>query len=284
MSRHPDARLNATALLSLLAGIFGTLCFFWGIGGIGAVILGIIGHGEIKRSEGRQYGEGFAVAGIVLGVLHLVAIVVGFAAVFAYSARTSSHAGMPPPTPPLLAPPKLPPGSGVAPAPTPAEQPGAVTRESAARSTRFGGITLVDPGSDPTTLQALLQSELAQANASNQKLVLWVSTPDCAPCTGVSVALASARLQASLDGVRLLRLDARDYQVELSRRGIPVDVLPGFALLGGRGEPVDYVNGGEWDADIPENIAPVLGSFVKGTYRKRRNPWRGPARSGETAL
>jgi hypothetical protein len=284
MARHPDARLNATALLSLLAGIFGTVCFFWGIGGVGAVILGIIGYGEIKRSEGRQYGEGFAVAGIALGVLHLAAIVVGFAALLAFSARPAAFAGAPPPTPsPTLAPPSTP-GTKPTPPPTPAEQPGAATRESGTRSTRFGGVTLVDPGSDPSTLQALVQGELTQAASANQKVVLWVSTPDCAPCTGVSVALANTRLQASLDGVRLVRIDARDYQVELVRRGIPVDVLPGFALLGGRGEPIDYVNGGEWDADIAENIAPVLGSFVKGTYRKRRNPWRGPIRSDETAL
>lgn len=282
MSRHPDARLNATALLSLLAGIFGTVCFFWGIGGVGAIILGVVGHGEIKRSEGRQYGEGFAIAGIALGVLHLVGIVVGLGVMFAYSVRTPPMAAGPSPVlPPTIAP--APPTATAAPA-VPAEQPGAASRENGTRSTRFGGVTLVDPGSDPPTLQALLQSELAQASAAKQKLVLWVSASDCAPCTGVSVALASPRLQTSLDGVRIVRLDARDYQVELSRRGIPVDVLPGFALLGARGEPVDYVNGGEWDADIPENIAPVLGAFVKGSYRKRRNPWRGPIRSDETAL
>ncbi|HEY3493446.1 MAG TPA: DUF4190 domain-containing protein [Polyangiaceae bacterium] len=282
MSRHPEARLNATALLSLLAGIFGTLCFFWGIGGVGAIILGIVGHGEIRRSEGRQYGEGFAIAGIVLGILHLVAIVIGFAALFAFSARPGGFAGSTPPTPPAGFVPPV--ATKPPPSPPPADQPGAATRETGTRSTRFGGVTLVDPGSDPGTLQALVQGELAQASASNQKLVLWVSQPDCAPCTGVSVALAHPRVQASLDGVRLVRVDSRDFQVELVRRGIPVDVLPGFALLGGRGEPVDYVNGGEWDADIPENIAPVLGSFVKGTYRKRRNPWRGPVRADETAL
>ena len=284
MSRHPDARLNATALLSLLAGIFGTLCFFWGIGGVGAIILGIVGHGEIRRSEGRQYGEGFAIAGIVLGVLHLVAIIVGFAALFAFSAHPGGFAGGTPPALPTAFAPKGPVATRPVPAPTPADQTGAASRESSTRLTRFGGITLVDPGSDPGTLQSLVQNELSQASSANQKLVLWVSAPDCAPCTGVSVALTHPRMQASLDGVRLVRIDARDYQVELVRRGIPVEVLPGFALLGARGEPVDYVNGGEWDADIPENIAPVLGSFVKGTYRTRRNPWRGPVRSDETAL
>ena len=114
--------------------------------------------------------------------------------------------------------------------------------------------------------------------------MLWITAVDCAPCNGVSVALAGRRLQESLAGVRLLRVDAGDFRVELTKLGVPIDVTPGFALIGASGSPTDYVNGGEWDADIPENIAPVLGAFVAGTYKVRRNPWRGPRRGDETAL
>jgi hypothetical protein len=38
----------------------------------------------------------------------------------------------------------------------------------------------------------------------------------------------------------------------------------------------DLIDGGEWDADVPENIAPVLGAFVRGTYSNRRHA-RAPA-------
>jgi hypothetical protein len=84
--------------------------------------------------------------------------------------------------------------------------------------------------------------------------------------------------------VRLLRLDAREYHLELSERGLAPEVLPGFALLGPNGYPVDYVNGGEWDADVPENIAPVLRKFIQGTYRTRRNPWTGVPTPGDALL
>ncbi len=40
----------------------------------------------------------------------------------------------------------------------------------------------------------------------------------------------------------------------------------------------------EWDDDIPRNIAPVLGNFVRGRYTKRREQWRGPRRDDETTL
>lgn len=280
--QHPDSRLNATALLSLLVGIFGTLCFFWGIAGIGSIVLGMVGHSEIKRSEGRQHGSGLAIAGIVLGVLHIVALIVGMAVLFTLAASKSTPA-FAAPTPPAFVPP-VPPTVAPAPAAKAADEPGAASRESGTRTTRFGGLTLVDPGTDAPTLAALLESEQAEASDANEKLVLFLTVPDCSPCTGVSIALANKRLQTALNGVRLVRIDARDYHVELSRRGFPIDSMPGFALIGSRGEPTDYVNGGEWDADIPENIAPVLGSFVRGTYRQRRNPWRSVPRGDETAL
>ena len=46
--------------------------------------------------------------------------------------------------------------------------------------------------------------------------------------------------------------------------------------------PQDAIDGGEWDADVPENIAPVLGAFVRGTYKTRREPWKPPRSKGVT--
>src|SRR6185503_2966551 len=116
------------------------------------------------------------------------------------------------------------------------------------------------------------------------KLLLFISSPEFSSCNGVSVSLRDARLQKALAGVRILRLNVNDYAVELARLGIPVDVFPGFALVTPEGRPLDYVNGGEWDADVPENIAPVLGNFIHGRYLRRRSPWRGPTRPDETQL
>jgi len=285
MQRLPDSRLNATALLALLVGLFGTICFFWGIAGIGAIVLGVVAYSEIRRSEGRQHGQGLAIAGIVLGALHLLALGIGLAALFAFSGRpTPLFASGPGRAPKYLPPPKPVPATP-SPAPTSApERPGSATREEGTLTTRVGKVTLVDPGVETKGLHALLESQATAASSEREKLVLWISAVDCAPCNGVSIALRSKRMQEALAGVRFVRVDAADYRAELVKLGLPIDVTPGFAIIGSGGTPADYVNGGEWDADIPENIAPVLGSFVRGTYRARRNAWTGPRRGDETAL
>ncbi len=283
--RSPDSRLNATALLALLVGIFGTVCFFWGIGGIGAIVLGLVALSEIKRSEGRQHGHGLAIAGVTLGALHLFALTLGLAAVFVFSAHPPSFLSPSPPRVPrstsFLSPPAH---TTPAPPTTTAERAGAFGREPATKTTVLGKITLIDPGADVSTLAPLLDAQQRVAASEHEKLVLWVTTTDCTPCNGVSVALVHRRMQDALAGVRLVRVDAADFHIELVKLGIPIDVTPGFALLATDGSPADYLNGGEWDADVPENIAPVLGGFVRGSYKTRRNPWRGPRRSDETAL
>ncbi len=44
--------------------------------------------------------------------------------------------------------------------------------------------------------------------------------------------------------------------------------------------PRDGIDGGEWDDDIAQNIAPVLGAFVRGKYPARREAWKAVRGSG----
>jgi hypothetical protein len=103
--------------------------------------------------------------------------------------------------------------------------------------------------------------------------------PACQPCNGVAAALPDARMQRALAGVRLIRLDLTEFGRELNHLGVPIArgdgtvLVPAFVLLDERNRPTDYVHGGEWDADIAPNIAPVLGDFMRGQYKRRRHPW-----------
>lgn len=76
---YPTAPSNGKATASLIVGI-ATLVLSWccgaGVLGIVAIVLGVRARGEIQASQGRQTGEGMAVAGIVTGVL---AVLVGLA-------------------------------------------------------------------------------------------------------------------------------------------------------------------------------------------------------------
>ena len=67
--------VNGFAVAALVLGLF---CWCGSIPGILAVIFGYVALGQIARSEGRQKGRGFAIAGIVLGWI-AVAVLAGVA-------------------------------------------------------------------------------------------------------------------------------------------------------------------------------------------------------------
>ncbi|MDQ1119652.1 MULTISPECIES: DUF4190 domain-containing protein [Pseudoxanthomonas] len=74
---------SSLAVVSLVFGILG-----WSllptIGALVAVITGHMARAEIRRSQGALEGDGMAVAGLVLGWLHLVLLVLGIAALFLF--------------------------------------------------------------------------------------------------------------------------------------------------------------------------------------------------------
>ena len=70
----PPRDLNGLAIGSLVCGLF----WMWGIGSIAAIILGYIALRQIRRDPFRLTGKGMAIAGIVLGwigVLGLLLII-----------------------------------------------------------------------------------------------------------------------------------------------------------------------------------------------------------------
>jgi hypothetical protein len=149
---------------------------------------------------------------------------------------------------------------------------------------RIGRIVLADVGSAVRSLDAELISQRRSAEQRGETLLVWLVVDQCAPCESVARALGDPLMQRALADVRLVRIDVHDFQTELRFLHVPVDKIPGFALLDEDNRPVDYLHGGEWDEDVAKNIAPVLGRFVKGTYDSRREPWRGGRRDDETSL
>jgi hypothetical protein len=271
-------KLNTTAVLALISGVLG-FCF-WGIGGIVPIVLGISARAEISRSSER--GGGLAIAGIALGLVNVATLVIAMGIAIAFVARSAPIA---PPTtvsPPIaVAPPTAAPKRPSArPAPSARE----VTRERGVRETLLGKVRLVDVDPDSQTLREALAAQVKAAREHQEQALLFVVSPNCLPCNGVALGLSDPHLQMALGGVRLLRVDASDFGPELVTLGIPVNTVPGFALLSDRLTVRDYVHGGEWDADIPENIAPVLGSFVRGKYTARRHPFHEPERPDQTTL
>ncbi len=85
----PVKTTSTLAIISLVAGILGwTLLPL--LGSVGAIITGHMARGEIRRSAGAIDGDGFAIAGLVLGwgsvivaILSVVLVVVFFGGIAA---------------------------------------------------------------------------------------------------------------------------------------------------------------------------------------------------------
>ena len=72
----PAKTTSTLAVVSLVAGILGwTLLPL--IGSLGAIIAGHMARGEIRRSAGTIDGDGYAIAGLVLGWGSVIVSIVG---------------------------------------------------------------------------------------------------------------------------------------------------------------------------------------------------------------
>lgn len=263
-ARRPENKLALLALASALASF---VCLP-AIGGLLAIGLGMAARSEIKRLAVRQ-GNGMALAAILLGGVNLLvsAVAGAIALLWVSELHAPWQHDVPPPqaeaSPPMTA-------------PRPVVKP--------VETSAVGDIEIVDIRPHVPSLGAELERQQRAATKEGKRALLWLVGPRCAPCDGVERALKDPRMQKALRSVRLIRLDAGPFQAELTRLRVPTHAIPGFALLGSSGRPIDYIHGGEWGDDIATNIAPVLGKFMRGAYTDRRYPWRGGAREDETAL
>jgi hypothetical protein len=282
---HPASssagEISGLAVTSLVLGILGLFCFP-GVAGIAAIAFGIAARSDIAQSGGRRSGFGVANAGIVTGGVGIALVVVGLAAMIALAARprpTAYHG--PPARPPAIAHPPATAPTASASTRAPRVDP---DYYRGVRTARVGRVVLVDLGPEVASLDDELTVQRQRAEQEGRKLLLWVTQDDCPPCNGVAASLLDPRMQDALAGVLIVRVDLRDYHQDLERRGIPAQFIPSFSLLDADNRPVDYLHGGEWDEDVPENIAPVLGRFVAGTYTHRRHPWHSLPDSNVTPI
>jgi len=172
----------------------------------------------------------------------------------------------------------------------PAAPPASATSAAAAspaplattRLSHVGPLEVVELGLDATSLGSALADHLHEARRGQRAmLVLVTEDVECPPCRGLDDALRDARVQEALGRVRLVRVSRAVFKEELAALGWQTDVLPMLLRLDEGLTLLDAIHGGEWDADIPENIAPVLGAFARGSYRERRHPRWTPVRRSQ---
>ncbi|MCC6217744.1 MAG: DUF4190 domain-containing protein [Polyangiaceae bacterium] len=269
----PTARLGRWALAASGLGLTCLPVLGSGIG----LALGVIALR--RRARGQPEGALTASIAITLGIAGL--LLVAATARLLLERRPYLVAAPPPSEPGWM--PSPPPPVGEARRAGPAGSATRASRDAARIETTIGPVRLVDLP-DRGVLRELLGAEADEAKRAGEALVLYAAAEDCKPCNGFAVALADARLQRALGASRFVRVDVAARTVELQRLGVPVEKVPGFALLGADSLVRDYVNGGEWGADVAENIAPVLGPFLAGKLAQRKFPFRSPTPRDLTTL
>jgi hypothetical protein len=148
------------------------------------------------------------------------------------------------------------------------------TVPQATREARVGALTVVEVGVKEASLKGALLEQIALAKREGKEVLVMTLQDSCKPCQGLMNSLADDRMQSALDPVRIVRVDVEVFKDELETLKIARDRIPGFYLLAGDATPRDGIDGGEWGEDIAENIAPVLGPFVRGKYRKRKQEYK----------
>lgn len=258
-SARPELPTSRLAVASVVTAFGGPL------GAPVAIVLGLLGRRQVAR--GRARGEGLATAGIALGVLFALAWAAAGAALYLRSRIT---------------PPAVVASESPAPAPRPRSLPSAPTAEPTPRNgdvpeetttRREGSVVVVDIGIKAGSLREELARQREDARKTGETLMVMTIGQGCAPCRDQTKALADPLLQTALAKVRVVRVDRDVFREDLQELRIPVETIPGFVLLKPDLSPRDGIDGGEWDDDVPQNIAPVLGAFVRGKYGKRRRPW-----------
>ncbi|EYF03697.1 DUF4190 domain-containing protein [Chondromyces apiculatus] len=264
LSSLPRAQTSSMSILSVVALFLGP------VGAVAAMVLGWAARREIDEAPAPRGGRRLATVGLVLGAVFTTgwgaALALG-AWAWTYDRGTLVAVHEPEPTAPATSTQITAQAAAAAPSPG-----GSVPQKTTVK--RVGELTLVDVGIDVRTLGEELARQRATAYAVGEKVLVMTTRDPCEPCRGVERSLSEALMQTALRGVRLVRVDIDVFQEDLEELKIPSRRYPGFFLPALDLTPQDGVDGGEWDDDVPENIAPVLGAFVRGQFTMRREPWK----------
>lgn len=154
--------------------------------------------------------------------------------------------------------------SGITPQPTPE----AVTETSPEPSSSTG-FTIVRLRPEDGILADMLAEEAEKAAALGQIPVVEFDATWCPPCIAIDAAIEAedTLMVDAYAGTYIIKLDVdewgwNDGQVEFFQ----FKYIPVYFKLDRSGNPTgEMIDGGAWNEDIPENIAPVMDEFFHGS-------------------
>lgn len=113
-------------------------------------------------------------------------------------------------------------------------------------------------------LAPLLKAEVAKAKKSNLKPFVEFHAAWCGPCVALEKSMSDQRMIDAFDGTYVIRLDLDDWSSKLEGTGFRANAIPVFYRLDDDGKPTGKtIDGGAWEDNIPENMAPPLKAFFR---------------------
>jgi hypothetical protein len=167
------------------------------------------------------------------------------------------------------------PGTIDAPLPIPHEPQnpqGSVPKKTAAK--HVGQVDVVTIGSAEASLRGALAEQAKQAKTHDKQILVMTVDDGCKPCEGFLKSVDTPLMQEALAPMVVVIVDTNVFTEELKQLKMETTTKPWFYLVSSDFSPRDGINGGEWGEDIAENIAPVMGPFVRGQYKNRKNPFK----------
>jgi thiol-disulfide isomerase/thioredoxin len=111
-------------------------------------------------------------------------------------------------------------------------------------------------------LSSLLAIEAQKAMKLGQLPVVEFDASWCPPCQAINKSLEEKNelMLKAYDGVYIIKLDVDEWGWGVD--GYKVEAIPVYFKLDSKGQATgEVIDGGAWNEDIPENIAPVMDQF-----------------------
>jgi hypothetical protein len=242
-------RSDNRAVAALVLGMLSITCL--GVfAGIPAIVLGAMSRKEIDRSQGALTGRGMAAAGIVTGLFGTGISLIVLVALLGGAIESAN-----PPEPRTQSP----------------ASPPHLRVPVAAGTRSYGTLDVVDLESTGK-LKTQIGDIAKTASGKGRTVILQTYVRSSKECAQVAAALPDPRMQRALENVTLVRVDIDTFEDELKAMRVETESAPWFYKLDSNARATDAISADEWDANIPENMAPILSDFSRGALRSRRSP------------
>jgi thiol-disulfide isomerase/thioredoxin len=107
-------------------------------------------------------------------------------------------------------------------------------------------------------LQEIIKAEIT----SGKKPLLYFTASWCGPCKAFKRSLSDSIMAGALKDATLIMIDEGEDKENLLDK-YEIGVFPSYVRVNENGERLKQIDGGAWDDNTPENMAPVFIQFLK---------------------